>query len=195
MKLRVEVLEKMLKEHKMRNFSKSEMKLILFLLKNQSDTGCVHNLRCRAISQMTGIGYNAVYRAIGSLESRGLIYYEKDQNHYGVFTLVINGNSFQSYPGCNMHFINLVENIFVPVEFQKLTPGTQLFVMQLMSVMNAEGKYHTEVKSFRKEYKELLGVQDYALQRYLACARKYFDIRYKEKTYWFELKEICRVRQ
>jgi len=179
-KLKNSYIDKMIENQ----LSSKEIDFILYIAKFQDTTGTIHSVYYKNICEKVDISTQKFYDILNSLQSKGLISYEKKYRTDINVTLIGNGwdanEEIKSY-------LNVASKDFTNKSFRELKAGAKLIYLY-MQRFTTKGQ-HMFVAEFYDKYRDLFHVTKKSIQIYIHELKERFLLhvsKKRNKSYHYE---------
>lgn len=163
---------------KLKNLTKCEMDLFLYLIRRQDASGIVLGVHNKAVVKNAGMSKQSFYNALEGLQNKDIITYEKGSNIDYNVTIV--DNDF-SYEGAKKEgYVDLQRSVYHKKAFKKLKSNEKFLVLWFIHMTNENtGSHKIRVDKFYKKYMDMLGVTRRVIRSYMHSIKSFFSIGVK----------------
>lgn len=179
---------------KLHNVSRSEMRLLFFLVRRSNEADAtVRGVYYKDVQKEAGIGIQSFYNALNGLQEKGIIRFTKKDIDYDVYII---DNEYPEATYKSEPYINLNMKIFYSEEFQKLKVREIYLMLEFL-----RRSYDTNVgikrnaKEFLEELSKALKVTERVVRGYLHTLKEYFSIGIKDGLYRIRRKKYKDVSE
>ncbi len=183
MNIKFSVFENLIKA----KLSTKEIDLFLMLIRYQDLSGKITGIHHREVCEECHMCEQSFYSGLRVLQDKQLIRMSRVNQDYDV---EIVGNNFND-KNFKVGYIKTNDPMFAAEDFKNLTGNEKLLALDIFKQCRAatSGNKVIGKGEFTKKYSDWFGVCKKTIRRYLTHIRTLFDVRLKDKLYYFYVKK------